>query len=187
MFQILQFVEWFDLAHVSRSAAQFNPEKLRWLNHQYLKKRSDAELKAEVAPRVKKNGGKLEEGPDLEKVIGLFKDRAETLEAAAEAVMIFYTAPPAQLVQLDQSLTDDVRRALEELVVEFRAIEDWNEKSVMGAVHAVLDKHKLKLPKIAIPLRLIVFGTPQTPNLGAVLERAEKKRVLERLEARLTA
>ena len=100
--------------------------------------------------------------------------------------MIFYMAPPMRLVQLDQSLTDEVRRALEELVVKFHAIEDWNEKSVMDAVHAVMGDHNLKLPQIAIPLRLIVFGTPQTPSLGAVLAVAEKKRVLDRLQARLT-
>ena len=37
IFSMRQFVEWFDLEHISRSAAQFNPEKLLWLNQQYIK------------------------------------------------------------------------------------------------------------------------------------------------------
>src|SRR5438094_1716971 len=69
MFTVAQFVEWFDLAHVSRSAAQFNPEKLRWLNHQYVKRRPDAELARLVAPRIERDGGKLSFGPDLAAVV----------------------------------------------------------------------------------------------------------------------
>src|SRR6266568_4390393 len=134
MFLVAQFIEWFDLAHVSRSAAQFNPEKLRWLNHQYLKRRSDA-------------------------------DRAK----------------------LEQSLTAEVRAALAELAAKFSAIRDWNAEAVMAAVNAVMEKHKLKLPKIAMPLRAIVFGRTQTPNLGPVLALAGKKRVLERLQEHLAA
>jgi hypothetical protein len=38
VFSMAQLVEWFDLAHVSRSPAKFDPEKLKWLNHEYLKR-----------------------------------------------------------------------------------------------------------------------------------------------------
>jgi hypothetical protein len=38
-----------------------------------------------------------------------------------------------------------------------------------------------------MPLRVIVFGRAQTPNLGPVLALAGKQRVIERLQARLSA
>jgi glutamyl-tRNA synthetase len=50
MFSVEQFVEWFDLEHISRSAAQFNPEKLLWMNAQYLKAADNARL-GELAKR----------------------------------------------------------------------------------------------------------------------------------------
>ncbi|MGH8690226.1 MAG: glutamate--tRNA ligase, partial [Burkholderiales bacterium] len=50
------FTKWFDLGHVSRSAAQFNPEKLAWLNQQYLKGAGDARLAALVEPELRKRG-----------------------------------------------------------------------------------------------------------------------------------
>src|ERR671937_1979311 len=56
MFSREQFIEWFDLAHVSRSAAQFNPEKLAWLNQQYLKSASDARLAELVEPELRTRG-----------------------------------------------------------------------------------------------------------------------------------
>src|SRR5258705_3822678 len=91
IFSKSQLVEWFDLKHVNRAPAHFDPEKLRWLNHQYLKKRSDAELGEEGARRVRALGGKLEGGPTPEKAAALMKDRAETLTGLAEAMLMFYT------------------------------------------------------------------------------------------------
>jgi len=182
-----QFVEWFDLAHVSRSAAQFNPEKLRWLNHQYLKQRADADLANLVAPRVERDGGILSSGPDLSAVVALFKERSETLNQLAEQAMMFYGKVQPTREQLEHGVTDEVRPALKELTDLFAKIEDWRSESVMGAIQSVIDEHKLKLPKIAMPLRLIVFGRAQTPNIGPVLALAGKKRVLERLQERLGA
>ena len=182
-----QFVDWFDLAHVSRSAAQFNPEKLRWINHQYLRQRADADLANLVAPRVERDGGKLSSGPDLSAVVALFKERSETLNELAEQAMMFYGKAAPTREQLEHGLTDEVRPALRELAVLFAKIEDWRSESVMGAIQAVIDERKLKLPKIAMPLRLIVFGVAQTPNIGPVLALAGKKHVLERLQEHLGA
>ena len=77
--------------------------------------------------------------------------------------------------------------ALAQLAEKFSSIDDWSEESVMGAVNAVLKEHGLKLPKIAMPLRLIVFGRAQTPNLGPTLAVAGKVRVLGRLREHLAA
>jgi glutamyl-tRNA synthetase len=183
IFSMNQFVEWFDLAHVSRSAAQFNPEKLRWLNHQYLKQRPDADLAGLVAPRIERAGGKLAEGPELSAVVALLKERSETLEVLAGEAMMFYSEPGAAR----DSVTDEVRPALAELAAAFAAVGDWRAEPVMSAIQAVIARHKLKLPKVAMPLRMIVFGRAQTPNLGPMLALAGKKRVLERLQAHLSA
>jgi glutamyl-tRNA synthetase len=187
IFSKAQFVEWFDLRHVNRAAAHFDPEKLRWLNHQYLKKRPDTDLGEEAARRIRARGGKLESGPAPERAAALMKDRAETLEGLAEAMMIFYTEPRATPEQLAASLTEEVRPALTQLADKFSSIGDWTEELLMEAVNAVLKEHGLKLPKIAMPLRLIVFGRAQTPNLGPTLAVAGKERVLGRLREQLGA
>jgi len=183
MFTVEQFLQWFDLAHISRSAAQFNPEKLRWLNHQYLRLRPDADLAELVAPRIERAGGKLAGGPELPAVVALLKERSETLEVLAGEAMMFYGEPGV----VRGSMTDEVRPALAELTAAFAALGDWRAESIMSAIQVVIDKHKLKLPKLAMPLRMIVFGRAQTPNLGPMLALAGRKRVLERLQAHLSA
>jgi glutamyl-tRNA synthetase len=183
MFTVEQFLQWFDLAHISRSAAQFNPEKLRWLNHQYLRQRPDADLAKLVAPRIERAGGKLAGGPELPRVVALLKERSETLAALAAEAMMFYTEPGATR----DAVTADVRPALAEVAAAFAAVGDWRAEAIMSAIQVVIDKHKLKLPKLAMPLRMIVFGRAQTPNLGPMLALAGRKRVLDRLQAHLSA
>ncbi len=183
MFTVGQFLQWFDLAHISRSAAQFNPEKLRWLNHRYLRQRADADLAKLVAPRIERAGGKLAGGPELPAVVALLKERSETLAVLAAEAMMFYAEPGVAR----EAVTAEVRPALAEVTAAFSALGEWRAEAIMGVIQAVIDKHKLKLPKLAMPLRMIVFGRTQTPNLGPMLALAGRKRVLDRLQAHLSA
>jgi len=183
IFDARRFVEWFDLAHISRSPAQFDPGKLRWLNHQYLKQRPDAELAKLVAPRIEREGGKLADGPPLEQAVALLKERSETLEALAEQAMMFYGEPDAK--HSDGEVPQEIREPLSELAESLASIGDWAEASINEALQRVLQKHKLKMPKLAMPIRRIVFGLEQTPNLTSVLALAGKQRVVARLQRRL--
>src|SRR5204862_6083531 len=90
LFSTRQFVEWFDLVHVSRSPAQFNPEKLAWLNQQYLKTADDARLTELVEPLLRPRGAQPGGGPALVRVVALLKDRAATLVQLADEAMLFY-------------------------------------------------------------------------------------------------
>src|SRR3954468_16789564 len=79
-----QLVEWFDLAHISRSPARFAPEKLQWLNNLYIRDTPDEELADLVEPLVIRSGGDSDDSNKLVKAIGLVKGRAQTINALAE-------------------------------------------------------------------------------------------------------
>ncbi len=177
-----QLVEWFDLKHVSHSAAQFDPAKLRWMNHQYLKTADSDALAALVAPRIERDGGVLADGPPLAAVVALLKDRAETLNALAESAMMFYRELHAEAALLAQHINDAVRPALRDLEAAFSALADWSHDPINAAVQEVMKRHKLKMPALAMPVRVAVFGLAQTPALAHVLALAGRQRVLARLQ-----
>ncbi len=176
-----KLVEWFDLEHVSRSPAQFDPAKLRWINHQYVKAADKTALAALVAPRIERAGGDIADGPPLDAVIELLKDRAETLNMLAESAMMFYRELHADAALLTQHITEAVRPALRDLEIALGALSDWSHDPINAAIQEVMKRHKLKMPALAIPVRVAVFGLAQTPALAHVLALAGRKRVIERL------
>ncbi|MBX6392757.1 MAG: glutamate--tRNA ligase [Burkholderiales bacterium] len=186
IFSMRQFVEWFDLEHISRSAAQFNPEKLLWLNQQYIKTADPERLARDVAPRLKDMGIAPEQGPALDAAVKMFQERAATLRELAEQVSIVYRAAQPGEEALKQHVTEDIKPALREVLQAFEAVGDWNEEAVSQAFNGVLKAHGLKMPKLAIPLRVIVYGTPQTPSLFPLLALSGKARVVAPLRAFLS-
>ncbi len=181
VFSLEQFVEWFDLEHISRSPAQFNPEKLLWLNQQHLKSGSDGELAVLVEKRLEAAGVDILAGPPLPLVVGLYKERVATLNELADAMHPFYVAPKPAAELLAQHLTEAAREALRALHDRLAATE-WNRAALNQALKDVVAARGLKLPQVAIPLRVVLLGQTQTPSIDAVLEVFGREAVLLRLE-----
>jgi glutamyl-tRNA synthetase len=185
IFSMRQLVEWFDLAHVSRSPAQFNPEKLGWLNQQYLKAADDARLADLVEPILRARGAQLrwnnEGGPPLRRVVALLKDRATTLVQLADEAMLFYA------VKIDPGPPDwdaAVGKALRMLKARLSTVR-WERALLAEAIKEVVKSSGLKMPQVAMPLRRLVTGRTQTPSIDAVLELLGRETVLLRLSQHL--
>jgi glutamyl-tRNA synthetase len=181
IFSMRQLVEWFDLEHVSRSAAQFNPEKLTWLNQQHLKNAANTRLAELVAPELKRLGAQIEGGPALEPVVALLKDRATTIEHLAEAATLFFLDPHPAAGLVEEHLTGAVRPALRTLKARLAEAPVWDKAAISSAMKQALAASGLKMPQLAMPLRVLVTGRAQTPSIDAVLELLGRETVLARL------
>ena len=181
-----QLVEWFDLRHISRSPARFDPEKLAWLDAQYIKETPDGRLGELARPFLVAEGCDVENGPPLDKVVALLKERASTLKELADAAVYFYRPIEPETGLREQHVTGDVAPALIELKRRFGEIE-WTRPAINDAIRSVVGTHKLKLPKVAMPLRVLVTGTTHTPSIDATLELIGREAVLARLDKHLSA
>jgi glutamyl-tRNA synthetase len=184
VFSLAQMVEWFDLAHISKSPARFNPEKLAWLNQQYLKAADDARLAELVRPFLQRLGCDPARGPELERIVALIKERVSTLEELAAAAVYFYKALPASESLQSQYYTADVRGPVSALRSRLESVA-WTRQDINAQLKAVVAEHKLKLPRLAMPLRVMVTGEPQSPSIDAVLELLGREEVLHRIDAQL--
>ncbi|NEX61525.1 glutamate--tRNA ligase [Noviherbaspirillum galbum] len=180
IFSMEQFTQWFDVDHLSKSPAQFNPEKLAWLNNHYIKLADNARLADLARPVLEREGAQFGGAPDLAPVIGLLKERANTINELADAAMLFYRQPAPDAALVTQHVTDAVKPALAQLAGALRDVE-WNKAAIAASMKEVLAAHKLKMPQLAMPLRLIVTGQLQTPAIDAVLELFGRETVLSRL------
>jgi len=175
-----QFLQWFNLDHLGKSAAQFDETKLRWVNAQHMKMTDDAQLAVYVEQQLKKRGVKSD--VRLAGICAVFKDRCDTTLALADWAQKFYQ--PVQFDEAEKSkhLTDAVRPAIGMLA---RMLQDcpWTREAIGEAVKETLRATGIKMPQLAMPVRVLVMGTAQTPSLDAVLALCDRETVLERLAA----
>ena len=177
-----QLVQWFDTRNLSKSASQWDPKKLNWVNAHYIKHMADAELAEHVAPRVTRLGGNVA-SVDFPAVVGLLKDRAETLEQLAQGAMLFCGPKKETDPELAaQHFTSAARAALDDFARQ-AAGTDWNRESISALIKAVLAQHGMKMPQLAIPLRVAVAGQTQTPAIDAFLTLLGKDTVISRINA----
>ncbi len=180
IFSMQQLVEWFDLRHVSHSPAQFSPEKLTWLNQHYIKASSAARLAELVEPQLRALGAPLDRGPALAAVVALLKDRATTINHLAESAMLFYGEHPPAAALVAEHLTETVRPALRMLKARLAECV-WDKAAIAAAVKQVLAATGLKMPQLAMPLRVLLTGRTQTPSIDATIELLGRETVLARL------
>jgi len=174
-----QFLAWFDLDHLGRSAAQFDEAKLRWVNSQHMKLTPDAALAPLVAAQLARRG--LAADDRLPAICGLFKDRCDTTVQLADWAQPYYAEPQPSAEHLAQHVTDAVRPALADLARRLAAVA-WEAPAIAAELKAVLAAHGLKMPQLAMPVRVLVMGTPQTPSVDAVLALHQQEKVLRRLQ-----
>lgn len=182
VFSMEQMCSWFDLTHLSSSPAQFNSEKLAWINNHYIKAADNQRLADLVRVQMQAEGAQFENAPELAAVIALMKERANTTVELAQASMLFYRQPNASVELRQQHITAAVIPALQDYAAACKSIE-WNKAALSSMLKEVLAKHLIKMPQLAMPLRLLLTGQLQTPSIDAVVELFGREMVLHRLSA----
>ncbi|MCE5182582.1 MAG: glutamate--tRNA ligase [Betaproteobacteria bacterium] len=184
IFDLGQFVEWFDLDSISKSPAKFNPEKLLWLNQQYIKKTDSARLARLVTPFMAADCCNPEQGPAMETVIDLLKERVNTIEELADAAVYFYRPLTPSPELMAEHITPEITPVIRQLQEKLAEVE-WNKQAINILLKSVVAEHGLKFPKIAMPLRLLVTGETQTPAVDAVLELLGREETLKRISTQM--
>ncbi|MGA0953154.1 MAG: glutamate--tRNA ligase [Burkholderiaceae bacterium] len=171
IFSMTQFCEWFSLESCSRSAAQFDFDKLKWLNNHYLREAAGDVLEPLIAPRLNLSPEQYSQGPALAQVIDLLKDRASTLNELALLVPGYYVFDFGRPEGLDEMLTPTVVAAIDNLIQELKGLSDrlLEPAQVSASLKTVLASAGLKMPQLAMPLRLILLGRTDTPSIDKVI------------------
>lgn len=185
IFSRAQFLEWFNLDHLGRSAAQFDEAKLRWVNAQHLKAMDDEALAALVSALLQKRGVAAADLADgrLPRICALFKDRCDTTVVLADWAQVFYGDVAPNEAELAQHVTEAIKPAIAALAQALATCE-WSKAAISAAFKQVLAAHGLKMPQLAMPVRVLTVGTAHTPSVDAVLELIGREKIGVRLQNR---
>ena len=183
-----EIVEHFSLETLNRSAAVFNPEKLLWLNQEYIKKADDGRLLPLLEERLRERGldpGALPREARLG-VVEELRSRSRTLEEMAEGARFFF-APKVEIdpKAAEKFLRPEVARPLAKLRGALASAEPFSKERVRAAFEGVLAEEGLSIGKLAQPVRVAVTGGTVSPGIHETLSLLGKERALARLDAAL--
>ncbi|MCB5184177.1 glutamate--tRNA ligase [Methylobacillus gramineus] len=181
IFSTEQFCQWFDLDHITPSAAQFNTEKLNWLNAHYIKQADLTSLAKDIIKRLALKGVEVDEQIDIQAVIALYRDRANTLNQLADSIAYFYQTPELDQAALEKHITPEIVPVMQGLFQQLESLE-WTVENLHVAIEHAVVSNGLKFPKVAMPLRVMVTGGAQSPSIDAVMALLGKDKVLERMQ-----
>ncbi|MDA8338795.1 MAG: glutamate--tRNA ligase, partial [Nitrospiraceae bacterium] len=181
-----ELIKYFSLENIGKSAAVFNPEKLLWLNSQYIIK-EDAKTLAEMAIPFLIKEGIISEGQELDmewlsKAVNSLKERVRTLVELANSLRYYIL----EYVEIDPKakekfLKPENIKNLSELHEILTRLTDFTAAEIEKVFHSFAEKHGIKLGAIAQPVRVAITGGTASPGLFEVLEIVGKERVLKRL------
>ena len=188
LFSVEQMVAWFDGSHLSKSPAQWDAAKLAWVNAQHLKRADDTRLAGLVYAQLTARGltlaGDAALAARLAAMCALFKDRCSTTVELADWLAMYFAPVVVPSDELADHMSEAVRLALASLRASLAALDtsaDWDKAHMALALKAALAEHGLKMPQLAIPLRLLVCGRAQTPSVDAVLALFDRSELLARM------
>ena len=180
IFSMTDFCQWFDLDHITSSSAQFNTEKLDWLNSHYIKTLPLDRISSAIEPYLKKVVHTPIDQNLLISAIDIHRERANHLtNLAKDIAYIFEVQKPNQ-----QDFEKHINAEALELIKSFQASLnkiDWTKEAIHNVMNEVVTLHAIKFPKLAMPLRVVLTGIAQSPSIDAVMAILGRDETMKRL------
>lgn len=182
-----QMIEWFDFDHVGTTSGVWNPEKLQWLNQQWLKLLAPAVVASTLADFLVAKGVQIKPGdPRLERVVLAFRERAKTQQEMADmALKYFQHGVTLEEKAAAKHLTAESKPLLTQVREHAAALPEWTAAALDEVVKKVSEQAAVGMGKVAQPVRVAVTGGTVSPGIGETLELLGREESLHRLDAAL--
>lgn len=181
-----ELIELFSFDSVGKASAVFNPEKLLWLNSQYIMKSDPHELARRILPYLYEEGIRADEIDTqwLIKAIPLFQERAKTLREMAVTLKTYLSVD----VEVDPKAREKFLRPenlqlLRPLYQELKRLEDFSASSLETLFKNYAEAKACKLKDLAQPVRVALTGSTASPGLFEIMELLGSQKTLQRLKA----
>jgi len=186
LFTRQELIEKFSWKNVQTSPAVFNPEKLLWVNAEYIKISPPAQVAQALVPLLE-GAGLTDEVQAvlagwLAQLVVLVKERAKTLVEMVDWVRPYF----GQAVTFDEEaarkfLTPAIAPILGQLLMRFEAFPAFSKQQWEEAFKALVEEEGMKMGQLAQPVRVALTGRTASPGLFDVMEVLGRDRTLFRL------
>lgn len=181
IFSLEELVETFDFEHVNKAGSRFDPEKVKWFNHQYIQTTADAKL----AESLQNNREELHniDPQYVEMVVGLIKERANLTTDLWDLSHYFFQKPsdydPEALKKAIKVDTADILRKVKEIVVH---LHEFTKQNAEAQIKDWIKNEGLGFGKVMMPLRIALVGSLQGPDVFEIMFLIGKNETVSRIE-----
>lgn len=181
-FTLSELIQKFSLENVGKSAGIFNRDKLLDLNAHYIRETGTEELVRNLLPFLETKGFKNIKDEKLRGAVETLKPRSKTLvEMAENARFYFVDQITYDPVAAKKFLNPDALDMLKDILIRLQEIRDFTRETVEAVFLRFIEEKKVKLGKIAQPLRVALTGAGVSPGIFEVMEVLGRENVLERI------
>ena len=186
LFTRQELIEKFSWKNVQTSAALFNPEKLLWVNAEYIKISPSAQVAQALVTLLEAAGLKDEvqavSAGWLAQLVVLVKERAKTLVEMVEWVRPYF----GEAVTCDEEaakkfLTPAIAPILGKLLTRFEVFPAFSKQQWEEVFKQLVEEEGVKMGQLAQPVRVALTGRTASPGLFEVMEVLGRDRTLSRL------
>ncbi|MBI3807456.1 MAG: glutamate--tRNA ligase [Nitrospirae bacterium] len=186
IFSLPELIEKFDLAHVQKSAAVFNPEKLQWMNAHYIRHGEPKRLAGLLRPFFGQVGLGEAAGKALddwlEKLVVALQERSRTfVEMAAAAAPYLQDEIVVEAAAAEKFLTPAIASSLTALTDRLEGTAEFSKAVLEETFKKFLEEEGLKIGQLAQPVRVALTGRAASPGIFEVMDLLGRDRTLSRL------
>jgi len=187
IFSMEELVQYFSFENVGKAAAVFNPEKLLWLNQQYIIQSPNETLAEQVIPFLEKEqviqAGQQQDMKWLAKAVGTLRERSKTLVEMAQSLR-YYIDEDIEYEEKAKNkfLKEESRELLVELKEGLESMSEFTEQDIENLFRSIAERKEVKLGKLAQPARVALTGGTQSPGIFEVLDVMGREKTIRRLE-----
>jgi glutamyl-tRNA synthetase len=176
-----EMVELFSLERVSKSGAKFDPEKTKWFNQQYLRKRSPEELAEMWLPELESKGIKKEKSYIVQ-VCSLLQEKAHFINEFWSLGNYFFEAPTKFDEEIIKKRWNEKSAPFFTLLAEaFNALNDFSAKEIEKCFKATCESQGIKTGEVMQLLRVCISGVGGGPAIFELMALIGKEEIINRI------
>jgi glutamyl-tRNA synthetase len=178
-----EMIELFSLEGINRAASTFNPEKLQWINQQYMKNAELSKIVSLVEQKLKHSGITVESDHDISPVVDLYRERVKTINELAESILyIFQDFEEFEPKAANKNLKNTALVPLQKLQEQLSGLKQWQADDIHRVIASVTEELGINMGKVGQPLRVAVTGGSFSPPIDLTVEIIGKQKTLLRLQ-----
>jgi glutamyl-tRNA synthetase len=182
IFSMDELIEAFSIERVGKSGSRFDPEKAKWFNHQYLQKRPDNEIAMEFREILRARGYHVDI-VELEKLVGLVKERVSFVNEIWDQTDFFFKAPETYDPEVvKKRWKEDSPVLMMDLYALLVNCDDFSAASTETAIMSWIEKNGYITGTVMNAFRLLIVGASRGPHMFDIIEWIGKNETLARIK-----